>query len=172
MKTRQLVLTGFFTALIAVFSQIQIPLPMVPINLALIAIYLAGALLPFPYGFISVLAYLLLGLVGLPVFVGMRGGASALVGPTGGYLLGYLLCVLIVNLPFKKGSAPIWRLPLQCLIGTLLLYAFGTAWFMHLTNSSLSVSLGYCVFPFLLGDGVKIALSSVLAKRLSPLLNR
>lgn len=170
MKTRQWALTGLFTALIAICSQIQIPLPMIPLNLALLAIFLSGSLLKKPYGVWAVLGYILLGLVGLPVFAGFRGGAAALLDKTGGYIVGYLPCVLVVSLYDRKENAPFWSLPLMCVLGTLALYSLGTLWFMRLTGLSLWLSLSYCVFPFLIGDGLKILLACILTQRLRPAL--
>ena len=95
--THALTVCAMFVALLVIFSQIAIPLPMgVPINLALLAVYLCALLLPLPYALMTIGVYLLLGLLGVPVFAGFRGGPAALFGKTGGYLLGYLLCALIV----------------------------------------------------------------------------
>ncbi len=170
MTANRLGLTALFTALIAIFSQIQIPLPMVPLSLATLAIYLACAMLPFPYGLTSVLCYVLLGLCGLPVFAGFQGGPAILFSKTGGYIIGYALLALVVNLAMKKGSPPAWKLSLVCLSGTLVLYLFGSAWFMHLTGLNLATTLAYCVLPFIPGDLIKIALTATLYKRLKPAL--
>jgi Uncharacterized conserved protein len=166
MSSKHLGLTALFTALIAVFAQIQIPLPMVPLSLCTLAIYLAALLLPYPYGFLSVLCYILLGLCGLPVFAGFQGGAAVLFSKTGGYIIGYAIMALII----KKGSASVWRLSLSCVLGTFVLYLFGSLWFMHLTGMGLGLTLSYCVLPFIPGDLIKIILAVILQKRLSPVL--
>lgn len=173
MRISNWVLTGFFAALIVAFSQIQIPLPMIPINMALLAVYLSGALLPRPYGLLAVLCYILMGIIGLPVFAGLQGGVAVLLSRTGGYILGYIPCVLIVSLAkTKKGGTIHKMLPLGCLIGTIVLYTLGTIWFMRLTRMSLAAALGYCVLPFIPGDGLKILLATLLSKRLRPIMEK
>lgn len=95
-----IILCGVFTAVVAVCSWITVPLPFtqVPINLAILGVLLAGGLLGSKYGVLSLLVYILLGAVGLPVFAGFGAGLGALVGPTGGYIVGYLLCAAISGL--------------------------------------------------------------------------
>ena len=84
--TRSLVLCALMAALTAICSQIQIPLPMVPINLALFAVHLSGALLGWKYGALSMVVYALLGVIGVPVFAGFGSGPAVLFGKTGGYI--------------------------------------------------------------------------------------
>ena len=100
--TRSLVLCALMAALTAICSQIQIPLPMVPINLALFAVHLSGALLGWKYGALSMVVYALLGVIGVPVFAGFGSGPAVLFGKTGGYILGYILCALIVGALSRK----------------------------------------------------------------------
>ena len=166
-----LVMCALMAALTAVCSQIQIPLPMVPINLALFAVHLCGALLGAKYGSIGMVVYVLLGLAGLPVFAGFTGGMGILFGTTGGYIIGYILDALIVGLLVSRWGYKFWKCCLAMAIGLLVCYFFGTIWFMALTGMNLWLSLVYCVFPFLLGDAVKIALAAYLAKRLRKVLN-
>ncbi|MDO5378599.1 MAG: biotin transporter BioY [Clostridia bacterium] len=164
--TRSLVLAALFAALTAVCSQIQIPLPYVPINLALFAVHLAGALLGPKWGALSMAAYALLGAVGVPVFAGFKSGPAALFGKTGGYILGYILCALVVGLITRKFGSNLRSLCLSMVAGVAVCYAFGTIWFMALTGMNLVTSLSYCVIPFLPGDAVKILLAAVLSLRL------
>lgn len=165
-RTKALTLCALFAALTAVCSQIQIPLPMIPINLALFAVHLCGALLGPVYGLISMVVYMFLGAIGLPVFAGMQGGFAILMGKTGGYVLGYALCALVVGLWVRHFGMNFRSLLSGMVLGLLVCYAFGTMWFMFLTQLNLGVSLSYCVVPFLPGDAVKIALAALLAKRL------
>ena len=164
--TRNLVLAALLTALIAVCSQIQIPLPMVPINLALFAVHLAGALLGAKWGALSMTAYALLGVVGAPVFAGFSSGPAVLFGKTGGYILGYILCALLVGLISRRIGYTARGLVIAMVAGVAACYVFGTIWFMVITGMSLQLSLTYCVLPFLPGDAVKIALATFLALRL------
>ena len=164
--TRNLVLAALLTALTAVCSQIQIPLPMVPINLALFAVHLAGALLGAKWGALSMTAYALLGVVGAPVFAGFSSGPAVLFGKTGGYILGYILCALLVGLISRRIGYTARGLVIAMVAGVAACYVFGTIWFMVITGMSLQLSLTYCVLPFLPGDAVKIALATLLALRL------
>lgn len=167
LTVRQLCLCALFAALTAIASQIQIPLPMIPINLALLAVHLCGALLGKRLGGLATGTYAVLGLCGLPVFAGFKGGPGVLFGPTGGYILGYLLCAFVVGLCREKWGLNYLKLCLGMILGAASCYAFGTVWFMLLTGNSLWVSLGYCVFPFLIGDALKIALAAFLTQRLA-----
>ena len=164
--TRQLVLAALFAALTAVCSQIQIPLPMIPINLALFAVHLCGALLGAKWGALSMAVYALLGAVGVPVFAGFGSGPAALFGKTGGYIIGYILCAAIVGLLSRRLGFTFPKLCLSMVIGVAVCYVFGTAWFMVISGLNLATSLSYCVLPFLPGDAVKILLAALLALRL------
>ena len=164
--TRDLAIMAFFAALTAICSQIQIPLPYIPINLALFSVHLCGILLGSKRAVLSQSVYLLLGLIGLPVFAGFKGGPGVLFGKTGGYIIGYLLCALIDGLiAGKDENLP--RMMIQMLAGTFFCYLFGTIWFMFLTRMSLALSLSYCVIPFIPGDIVKIVLAALLGRRLA-----
>ncbi|MEG2144157.1 MAG: biotin transporter BioY, partial [Oscillospiraceae bacterium] len=90
LKIRRLILCALFAALTGVCSQILIPLPMIPINLALFSVHVAGVLLGAKYGSLSMLVYVLLGALGAPVFAGFKGGFGILFGKTGGYIIGYI----------------------------------------------------------------------------------
>ena len=164
--TRQLVLAALFAALTAVCSQIQIPLPMIPINLALFAVHLCGALLGAKWGALSMAVYALLGAVGVPVFAGFGSGPAVLFGKTGGYIIGYILCAAIVGLLSRRLGFTFPKLCLSMVIGVAVCYVFGTAWFMVISGLNLATSLSYCVLPFLPGDTVKILLAALLALRL------
>ena len=167
LQVRQLVYTALTTAIIAVLSQVQIPLPgLVPLSLATFGVMMAGLLLGARWGAVSVAVYLLLGAVGVPVFAGFKGGVSALLGPTGGYLIGYLPCAALAGLSFSRGRDTFLSRCVFLLIGTLACYILGTAWFVHQTGRTLYESLGLCVLPFLPGDAAKILLAAFLAPRL------
>ena len=103
-KLYSYLLCALFAALTAIFSQIMIPLPFtpVPINLALLAVWLCGSVLGAKRGALAILVYLLLGAIGVPVFHGFMGGIGVLAGPTGGYIIGYLPAVVIFGLLYNK----------------------------------------------------------------------
>ena len=169
--TLNLVYCALFASLTAVCSQIAIPLPTdVPLNLATLAVMLAGAILGPWYGLASQGVYLLLGAVGVPVFAMFRGGLDRLVGPTGGYLIGYLFMALAVGLITSRFGEKLAVYIPAMLAGTTVCYLFGTAWYLFLTGSSPAAALAACVLPFLPGDLIKIAAASALAVKLKPFL--
>ncbi len=154
---------ALMTALICIAAPLSIPLTgMVPISLATLTVYLAGALLGAKQGTIAVALYILLGAVGLPVFSGFEGGVQKLVGVTGGYIIGYLPCAAIVGFAVNKWGEHKWVYPVSMVVGTLVLYAIGTAWFMFQTKVNLASAMASCVIPFLPGDAAKIVVATVL----------
>lgn len=166
-KTRVMyLLAALFAALTAICSQIQIPLPMVPINMALFSVLLAGALLGARMAGIAILAYVLLGAAGAPVFAGMQGGIATLFGKTGGYILGYILTAVCVGALVRVWGKGFWKQCAAMAIGTIACYAVGTIWFLLITGLPLWTSLVYCVFPFLIGDIMKILLAAFLSGKL------
>jgi len=170
-----MVLIALFAAIIAVCAQITIPVPPVPFTLQTLAVFLAGGLLGMKRGFFSVLIYILLGAVGVPVFAGFKGGFAALIGPTGGYIIGFIATVLIVGFFYDKFGSKLWITAVAMLVGLLACYVFGTAWFLIVYNQTkggmdLLKALSLCVTPFLLFDAVKIAVAAILCNRLHKLI--
>lgn len=170
-STRQMIDAALMTTLLAVCSQIAVPLPLVPINLALLAVYLCALVLNGRWALISVGLYLLMGTLGLPVFAGFRGGPSALFGATGGYLLGYL-CAVAVIVPLVPWASTLWRRALICALGLLACYVPGTLWLMLMTGRALPQVLPLAVYPFLPGDFLKIAMAASMAPKLRTALRR
>lgn len=166
-KVYYLCSSALFAAFIGICSQIQIPLPVIPINLALFAVNLAGVLLGAKYGTLSVGVYVLMGLVGVPVFNNFTGGAGILFGKTGGYIIGYIFAALIAGLFAGRFKESPVKLFLVLTLSTLACYAFGTAWFMIINHSPLWATLGACVFPFIPGDIVKMLGVVLLSRKLS-----
>lgn len=165
-STQKLTICALCCALLCVCSQIQIPLPPVPLSLALLAVHLSGALLGRRSGTLAVAAYVMLGAAGVPVFAGFAGGISVLLGPTGGFLFGYMLCAWLVGMLTERFGISRRILLLSMAAGTLCCYACGTAWFMLVTGTALAGSLVSCVLPFIPGDLLKILLSAFLVRRL------
>lgn len=169
-RTREMTTVAVMAALMCVAGPLTIAVGPIPLSLCSFAVYLAGAVLGAKLGAMAVAVYLLIGLVGVPVFSGFTGGAGKLVGVTGGYLVGYLACAWLTGL--AAGKRPGWRLPAMMVAGTAALYAVGTAWFVFQTKNPLGAALGLCVLPFLPGDGVKIAAASLLAGPIQRALRR
>jgi biotin transport system substrate-specific component len=167
--------SALFVALMAVCSWISVPVPgtSVPINLATFAVLLAGVTLGRKYGTLSVLVFLLLGAVGVPVFHSFTGGMGIVLGPTGGFLIGYLALAFFGGLyhdlagTTEKSASPRFvSFILFALAGEVLLYALGVIWFMFSAGAALSAALLACVVPFIPGDIVKVILVYLVSRRL------
>ena len=170
-QIRAAVLCGLFAAFTAVFSQISLPIGPVPISCSLIAVYLAGLFLPVKTAALSQLVYLLLGIVGVPVFAGFQSGAARLAGPTGGYLLVFPVIALILSLAMVIYDKKLARKPLAAraayifsamLVSLIVCYAAGTAWFTVFSGSTFQKAMRLTVVPFLAGDIAKIVLCTVI----------
>ena len=166
-----IVYIALFAAIISVCSLISIPIGEVPVTFQILGICLAAGFLGVAKGTISVVIYILLGLIGIPVFAGGTSGFAKLVSPTGGYIVGFIFTAIIIGLAVKLFGRKLWVLIVSMVIGVLVCYAFGTAWFIILYNNSgksmdLANALSLCVVPFLPFDAVKIAVSAVLVNRL------
>ena len=170
-QIRAAVLCGLFAAFTAVFSQISLPIGPVPISCSLIAVYLAGLFLPVKTAALSQLVYLLLGIVGVPVFAGFQSGAARLAGPTGGYLLVYPVIALLLSLAMvvydKKMASKSFAARAAFIVGALLVslvvcYAAGTAWFTAFSGSTFQKAMRLTVVPFIAGDIAKIVLCTVI----------
>lgn len=162
---------ALFVALITVGSYIVIPLPFSPVPIALQSgfVLLAGLLLPLPWALGSVIVYLFLGALGLPLFAGGTGGIGHILGPTGGYLLGYIPAVAVTSLLAGESA---WRNGISAAVGTLVIYALGVPWLavLHRLSPLQAVSLG--MIPFLLGDALKVVATALLAESARSLLLR
>ena len=170
MNTRQLAATALMAALLALCAWLTIP-TVVPFTMQTFGIFLAVGLLGGKLGSLAVGVYLLLGIVGLPVFSGFSGGIGALAGVTGGYLLGFLLIALLMWLAEKLFGTGTAVFILSGLVGLAVCYAFGTAWFLVLYTRStgpigLWSVLWSCIFPFVIPDLCKLALALALRRRL------
>lgn len=165
MKVKDMTLTAVMAALICIAGPLTIAAGPVPLSLATFAVMLAGAVLGKKRGTAAVGLYLLIGIIGVPVFSGFSGGFQKLAGVTGGFLAGYLPCAFFAGLGAERAEREgrKWILPAMMVLGTAVLYTVGTAWFMIQTGNGLGAALGLCVLPFLPGDAAKIAAVTVIA---------
>lgn len=156
-----MVFIALMTAVISVISPFSFPLPFspVPLSLTTFIIYISLYALGAKYTFYSCLLYLLLGLIGMPVFSGFSGGIGKLLGPTGGYLVGYLFIPLIAGLFFKDKKVTGLSCCLGLIFGTACCYLLGGLWMAFQTKLSLSAVFFSGVVPFLPGDLCKIILA-------------
>lgn len=164
MNTKRLVYCALFAAIISVASQISVPVQPIPINAGMFAVLLCGGMLGKKYGTISVVVYILLGIIGAPVFAGFRGGLGVLAGPTGGYILGYII------IAFVTGAVCEWTKKLKYIVPFMMLavvlcYLVGTLWFCITTGNGFISALSMCVIPFIPWDIIKVILASTIIKK-------
>lgn len=169
--TKEIALIALFVALTAVCAWITVPLPapLSPFTLQTFAVFTALGILGLKNGLTAIIVYCLLGIIGLPVFAGMKGGIGVLLGTTGGYIIGFIFTALSVGLITKKFGRSIPVLAVSMIIGLILCYAFGTAWFVIVytrTNSAVGIgtALAWCVTPYIIPDLIKIAVSITIVK--------
>ena len=173
MKIRRMARCAIFAALLTLCGWISIPMGDIAVTLQTFGVFLTLGLLGGKWGTAAIGVYLVMGAVGLPVFSGFRGGLGVLLGATGGYMVGFLLTGLaywLVTALFR-GRGGFWG----CLLGLVLCYAAGTAWFclVWLKGEELSLwaVLVRCVLPYLVPDGIKLWLARLLTGRMKHLLS-
>ena len=155
---------ALMAAVLCVLGPLVIPVGPVPISLVPLAIFLSVYILGTKRGTISVLLYLFIGAVGVPVFSGFSGGFGKIAGPTGGYMLGYIFMALIAGWFIHRFYDKIAVQFLGMLLGLLVLYAFGTAWLSISAGMSFQAALAAGVLPFVAFDIIKIIISIVLGR--------
>ena len=158
---QQIAMIAVMTAVTCVLAPLSIPIGPVPISLTNFAIYLSLYLLDWKKGTISYILYLLLGLVGLPVFSGFTGGIGKLAGPTGGYIIGFIPMAIVAGIIIDKFHQR-WIQILAMIIGTAICYAFGTAWFCIQAGYTVSAALAVCVIPFIPADLIKMVIAMII----------
>ncbi len=166
---REVAYIALAVALITVCAWITVPLGPVPFTLQTFAVCFVGATLG-RRGVAAVFTYVLMGLIGIPVFSSFGSGVGALLGPTGGYLFGFVFAALLPALSRLLPVANEWARGAVyyafMLLGLAVCYLFGTVWFVVLTGSAWGYALGLCVLPFLLPDAGKLAVAALLSVRL------
>ena len=162
----QMAIIGVMAAVICVLGPLSIPIGVVPISFTNLAIYFALYTLGMKKGTISYIIYLLIGFVGIPVFSSFTGGPSKLLGPTGGYLIGFIFMALIAGF-FIDAFLDKWYLCfIGMVLGTAVCYVFGTIWLSYQAHIAMGAALAAGVIPFIPGDLAKIALSAYIGPRI------
>ena len=166
-STRGLVYAALFGALTAAGAFIVIPLPPVPMTAQTFFMNVAALLLGGPLGAASQLIYVMLGVVGMPVFAGGKAGLGVLFGPTGGYLLGFIIAAFVVGTvnKIKKNAGTLWNI-FSMTIGMLIIYMLGSLQLALVAKMSFTKALTVGVLPFLPGDVIKILLAAAVCSRL------
>ena len=166
LNVRKMVLASLFAALMAVCAWISLPFPPVPVTLQTFGLLLSLGILGGKWGTAAVLLYLAMGLVGLPVFAGFRGGAGALLDATGGFLWGFPVGCLVFRLTEKLGTLP------AMVFCQLACYLCGCLWFsLWAGDAGVPAAFLVCVVPYLLPDSIKLLLARHLSRRIRRQLN-
>lgn len=174
LDVKTLTLTGVMAALICVLGPLSIPLPVspVPISLGTLAVYFAMYVLGMKKGVMSCCIYLLLGFAGMPVFTAYTGGIAKVLGPTGGYLIGYIFMAVIGGFFIDKWKGAIAYSLIGIVLGTIVMYAFGTLWLSYQAGMGFGAALAAGVLPFIPGDLAKILVAMIVGKQVRSRLNK
>lgn len=155
---------ALFTALLCILSPVAIPVGPVPVTLSIFVVLLASLVLEWKPVVFAVLVYILIGLIGLPVFSGGGSGFGVLIGPTGGYIWAYLPMAALVS---RFGRREGWLIPVLCSAASLLLcYLLGTWQFTLVMNCGWREALSLCVLPFAAFDMIKVGLAVLLGTQI------
>jgi len=168
---KYIVLASLFAALTAVGAYISIPIGPVPIVLANLFVFMAGLLLGKKWATATMAVYLLLGIIGLPVFAGGASGFAYLLGPTGGFLIGYLASAFVIALISGIGKTALWKDIIAVLAGIAVIYVLGIPWLKFATGMDWTKTISLGLTPFIPGDLLKGAAAVSLIKVIRPQIN-
>lgn len=160
LKLRMMIVSSLFAAIIGVLAQVTIPLPLVPITGQTLAIGLAATILGARYGTISIIIYLCMGAIGIPVFAQMSGGLGSLFGPTGGYLVGFIPTAFIIGYFLEKTSFSIKNAVIANILGMFVALTFGTVWLKIIANLSWTAAFTGGFAPFLIVGVLKAVMAA------------
>lgn len=169
-KTADAALISLSAALISICAWIQVPMS-VPFTMQTFAVFAVAAILGFKRGSLATAIYILIGAVGIPVFSGFRSGIGALLGSTGGYIVGFLLSAMIIGFAVDKFGRKVSVMAISMVIGLAACYLFGSLWFMYVYTRNTG-SIGFagvvmtCVVPFIVPDLAKCAFAILITTRI------
>ena len=177
LSTRDLIITALFTSLTAVGGFISIPLGSVPLTLQTLFVVLSGLILGAKLGALSQIIYVILGLIGLPIFSGGTGGLASVVSPTFGFLISFIVAAYVIGKITEKNKS-LSRIIYSVILGSTVIYIIGVPYFYFIFINFLGKSINfytalkYACIPFIPGDIIKAILAIVLAKKLIPRLSK
>lgn len=161
-KVKFMATSALMTAVMCILGPLSIPIGPVPVSLTNLAIYLTLYILDWKRGTVAYLMYLLIGLIGVPVFSGFTGGVAKLAGPTGGYLIGFIPMTILIGLfvdrYFKNRVACVAVME----AATWIAYLLGTAWLAIMAKMTFSAALALGVTPFIIEDLAKMVIAAIL----------
>lgn len=171
-----MVLAALGAALISVCSWVSIPMT-VPFTLQTFAVFCVLVAFGYKVGLTSIVVYILIGAIGLPVFSNFQSGIGALLGATGGYIVGFIFIGIAYAVAQKLFPNKIIAEIIALLVGLLICYSFGTFWFMFVYTKNtgaitLSTALSWCVLPFIIPDVIKMLLAVLISKKIKPVIEK
>ncbi|RLL47730.1 biotin transporter BioY [Oceanobacillus piezotolerans] len=161
-KLRVMMNCAIFAAITAILAQVEVPLPLIPISGQTLAVGIAATILGSKQGALAMICYAAMGAVGLPVFAGFSGGAQVLVGPSGGYIFGFIVTAFITGLILEKTRFTVPMALLANVIGMFVTLFFGTMQLKLVLDLSWGASLAAGVYPFLVVGFIKAFLASYI----------
>lgn len=165
---RQLTAVALMAAVMCLLGPIALNIPFispVPISLGMLGVYLAVSILGMKAGTLSVAVYIILGFIGIPVFTNFTGGVSKLLGPTGGYIIGYIFMALICGFFMDRWESRFWVCFLGMVLGTAVCYLFGTVWLAFQMSLTFPQALASGVLPYIPFDLAKLLLALILGRQ-------
>ncbi|MBM7587741.1 biotin transport system substrate-specific component [Bacillus pakistanensis] len=159
-KLRMMIQCGIFAAITAVLAQVEVPLPLVPISGQTLAVGLTATILGSRYGALAMVCYAALGAVGLPVFAGLKGGAQVLVGPTGGYIFGFIATAFVTGLILERTKYNLTMAMIANTAGMIITLLFGTIQLKFVLDLTWGQALAGGVYPFIAVGLIKAFLAS------------
>lgn len=170
LTVKDMALIAVFTALITVCSWISVPIGPIPFTLQTFAIFTTAGLLGTKRSLITVCVYILLGLIGVPVFSQFKAGPTVLTGPTGGYIIGFIFTVIIIGIITRlaaKRENPVRSIMIiaSMIVGDVACFATGTVYFMFIMKMDFISSLSLCVFPYIIPDLIKMLIALIIVDR-------
>lgn len=171
-NTKDMAMIAVLTAMTCVLAPLSLPIGPVPISLTNLVIYIGLYVLGTKKETVSYVVYMIIGLVGVPVFSGFTGGPGKLVGPTGGYIIGFVPMAIIAGLVIDKYADKKWASFLGMVVGTIVCYALGTAWLAIQAQMDLKAALFAGVIPFIPGDVTKMIIAMILGPVLRKRINK
>ena len=177
LSTRDLIITALFTSLTAVGGFISIPLGPVPVTLQTLFVVLSGLILGAKLGALSQITYIILGLIGLPIFSGGTGGLTSIMSPTFGFLISFIVAAYVIGKITEKDKS-LSRIIYSVVLGSVVIYIIGVPYFYFIFTEYLGKSINfygalkYSCLPFIPGDVIKAVIAITLAKQLIPRLSK
>ncbi|MCL1631657.1 biotin transporter BioY [Sporolactobacillus sp. CPB3-1] len=161
-RLKNYILCALFAAITAILAQVTIPLPIIPISGQTLAVGLTATILGSRYGTVSMIVYAGLGAIGLPVFAGMSGGLGVLIGPSGGYITGFILTALVTGLILEHTQFNTPMALVANIVGMFVTLAVGTIQLKFVLDLSWAKAMAAGVYPFLIVGIVKAVIASVV----------